>query len=148
MDPRGLPQLSEWVTGAEADGYHLQGFMSSNVSVAEGVALADLYWPKFVEYRDRVFLGFKFDGRIVDEWYDRLEGDGSAVESVVNHVHLWDYFAISLDPEYAALPDLAEVIAEMWRAAAQVNFPGRDFEVAVGDGSGDYGPTLRLVGRW
>jgi hypothetical protein len=147
MDPRGLPQLSEWVTGAEADGYHLQGFMSANVSVAEAAALADFYWPKFVEYRDRVFLGFKFDGKSVDDWYGRLSGDWREVESVVNHVHLWDYFVITLESEYAALPELAETIAVMWRAAVQKAFPGREFEVTVSDSSGGYGPTLRLTGN-
>lgn len=147
MDPRGLPQLSEWVTGAEADGYHLQGFMSANVSVAEAAALADLYWPKFVEYRDCVFLSFKFDRHAINDWYGRLQGDCRAVESVVNHVHLWDYFVITLESEYAALPKLAESIAVMWRAAVQAAFPDREFEIAVSDGSGDYGPTLRLTGR-
>jgi hypothetical protein len=141
-----LPQLSEWVTGAEADGYHLQGFMSVNVSVAEATALADLYWPKLVEYRDCVFLGFKFDGKSVDEWHGRLSGDWRAVESVVNHVHLWDYFVITLESEYAALPELADSIAVMWQAAVQKAFPGREFEITVSDGSGDDGPTLRLTG--
>lgn len=147
MDPRGLPQLSEWVTGDEADGYHIQGFMSAHVTVAEAAALADLYWPNFVEYRDCVFLGFKFDRKSVDEWYVRLQGDVRAIESVVNHVHLWDYFVITLQSEYEALPALAESIATMWRAAARTAFPDRELEVAMSDGSGDYGPTLRLAGR-
>ncbi|MFI8102199.1 hypothetical protein [Streptomyces sp. NPDC086023] len=146
MDPRGLPQLSEWVMGEEAGGYHLQGFMSANVAVAEAVALADLYWPEFVEYRDCVFLGFRFDQRGVDEWHDRLPGDPRAVEAVVNHVHLWDYFVLASDPEYAALPGLAERIAAMWRAAARAAFPDRRFDVVVSDGSGDYGPTLSMTG--
>lgn len=38
MDLRGLPQLSEWVTGVETDGCHVQGFVSANVSVAEAAA--------------------------------------------------------------------------------------------------------------
>ncbi|MEU0641775.1 hypothetical protein [Streptomyces umbrinus] len=134
------------MTGAEADGYHLQGFMSANVSVAEAAALADLYWPKLVEYRGRVFLGFKFDGKSIDDWYGRLAGDWRAVESVVNHVHLWDYFVITLESEYTALPELAETIAVIWRAAVQKAFPDREFEVTVSDSSGGYGPTLRLTG--
>ncbi|MEU8867598.1 hypothetical protein [Streptomyces umbrinus] len=146
MDPRGLPQLSEWVTDAEADGCHLQGFISTNVSVAEAAALADLYWPKLVEYRGRVFLGFKFEGKSIDDWYGRLSGDWRAVESVVNHVHLWDYFVITLESEYAALSGLADAIAVMWRAAVQKAFPDREFEITVSDSSGDYDPTLRLTG--
>jgi hypothetical protein len=147
MDSRGLSQLSEWVIGAQADGYNLQGFMSANVSVAEAVALADLYWPKFVEYRNRVFLGFKFDRKGIDDWYGNLQGDWQAVESVVNHVHLWDYFTITSESEYAVVPELAESIAVMWRAAVRAAFPDREFEVAVSDGSADYGPTLKLTGR-
>ncbi|MFB7371983.1 hypothetical protein ACFC0D_19310 [Streptomyces sp. NPDC056222] len=146
LNPRGLPQLLEWVVESDEE-FHLQGFTSSTVSVAEAIALAALYRPEFVEYEGCVFLGFKFDRGGVDEWLENQSGDRRAVESVVNHVHLWDYFPLTSDAEYAALASLAEEIAAMWRNAVRDAFPGRKFEIAVSDGTGDYGPTLRLVTR-
>lgn len=143
LDPQGLPELQEWVVGD--DGYHLQGFMSANVRVAEAVALTDLYWPRFVEYRGCAFLAFKYDRSGVDVWFDHLSGDTVAIEAVVNHVHLWDHFTMTSEAERGALPELARRIAVIWRAAAQAALPHLECEVRVTDGSDDYGPTLTLV---
>ncbi|MBT2442870.1 hypothetical protein J7E93_22735 [Streptomyces sp. ISL-36] len=143
LNPRGLPELEEWVV--ESDDFHLQGFMSANVSVAQAVALAALFRPGFVEFAGGVFLGFRFGRDGVDVWIEHLSGDLRAVESVVNRIHLWDYFTPTSDAEYAALPALAEEVAAMWRGAAREAFPGRGFEVSVTGEPDAYGPTLTLV---
>ncbi|MET9411550.1 hypothetical protein ABZX90_38275 [Streptomyces sp. NPDC002935] len=143
MDPKGLPQLTEWVV--DKRGYSLQGFMAANVTVADATALMALYWPKFVEYQGCVFLGFKFSPEGVDRWLERLPGDLRAVESVVNHVHLWDYFTLTSDAEYAALPELAADIAVIWQSAARQAFPEREFDISVSDSAGGNGPTISLV---
>jgi hypothetical protein len=144
MDPQGLPDLHDWVLPGE-DGYHLQGYMAANVGVAEAVALADLYWPEFVEYRGGAFLAFKFDEEGVDRWFDHLTGDVTGVEAVVNHFHLWDHFILTSPPEYAALPALAEKIAAIWRAAVAQALPHRQCEVRVSNTESDYGPTVTLT---
>lgn len=143
MDPRLLPQLMEWVV--DKYGYSLQDFMAANVTVADATALMALYWPKFVEYQGCVFLGFKFSPEGVDQWLERLPGDLGAVESVVNHVHLWDHFTLTSDAEYAALSELAAQIAIIWRSAARQAFPEREFDISVADGTGGDGPTISLV---
>lgn len=142
MDLSKLPQLQGWLTDGKE--FHLYSFLLSTVTVGEAAAVSTLFWPEFTEYRGGVFLGFTFEQRGVDIWFDELKGDMSAVEGVVNHVHLWDVFAPKSEAEYAVLNDLAQRIAAMWRAALKSAFPSREFIVAVADASEDYGPTISL----
>ncbi|MEN3538233.1 hypothetical protein AAH991_24195 [Microbispora sp. ZYX-F-249] len=140
VDLSKLPQADGWMT--TADGFDVRAFLLANVTVGEAAALSLLFWPEFVEYRDCVFLGALFDKRSVDTWFEELKGDRSAVENVVNHLHLWDVFAPRSESEYAILPEVASRVAAMWRAALRDAFPAREFVVAVLGEEGDYGPTV------
>lgn len=77
------------------------------------------------------------------EWWRQLSGDVAAVESVVNHVHLYDVFDHS-DNELPdeVLEDLARVVAKCWKCALGDAYPSRSFEVRLSFGSEDYGPTV------
>jgi hypothetical protein len=140
MDAQGIPCLEEWVV--DGKDVHVQGYMLANVRVADAVVLADFYWPRFVEYRGGVFLASRFRKQAVDDWFTRLEGDLRAVESVVNHIHLWDCFSPGTEAEYSALSRLAKGIAMMWECAARMELAGREVSVAVSDDPN--GPTLTL----
>lgn len=142
MDLSKLPQLEGWMRPGEE--FDPRTFLLATVTVGEAAAISTLFWPEFVEYRDGVFLKFLFEQRGVDIWVDELKGDMSAVESVVNHVHLWDVFAPKSEVEYAVLAELAPRLAAMWRAALNSSFPAREFVVSVTDASEDYGPTLSI----
>lgn len=142
MDLSKLPQLESWIRAGEA--FDPRTFLQSTATVGEAAAMSMLFWPEFTEYRNGVFLGFLFERRGVDVWFDEFKGDKSAVEGVVNHVHLWDVFAPKLEAEYAVLVELAPRIAAMWRAALKSAFPTREFVVSVADASEDYGPTISI----
>jgi len=64
------------------------------------------------------------------------------VESVVDHVHLWDIFDPESDLQYQALSELAMRVSIMWRSAPTTAFPRRRFIVDTSDADNDYGPTL------
>lgn len=142
MDLSGLPQLQDWLRDGKE--LHLYSFLRSTVTVGEAAVISTLFWPEFTEYRGGVFLGFTFEQRGVDIWFDELKGDMAAVEGIVNHVHLWDLLAPKSESEYAVLGDLAERIAAMWRAALMVAFPSREFIISVADATEDYGPTIAV----
>ncbi|GAA3841232.1 hypothetical protein GCM10022226_74580 [Sphaerisporangium flaviroseum] len=89
-----------------------------------------------------MFLKFLFEEQAVDNWFGELKGDPHAVESVVNHVHLWDVIAPRSRAEYQVLSELAIRIGEMWSAALERAFPARRFLVTVTDEATDYGPTV------
>ncbi|MGI5153084.1 hypothetical protein ACQEVC_43055 [Plantactinospora sp. CA-294935] len=142
MDLSKLPQLEGWIRAGEE--FDPRTFLLSTATVGEAAAMSTLFWPDFTEYRRGVFLSFLFEQRGVDAWFDELKGDKSAVEGVVNHVHLWDAFAPKSEAEYTVLSELASRIAAMWRAALKSAFPTREFVVSVADASEDYGPTISI----
>jgi hypothetical protein len=139
VDLSKLPQLEGWMTGTDFDP---RTFILSTTTVAEAAAISLLFWPEFVEYRGCVFLKFVFDEQAVENWFNELKGDGRAVESVTNHVHLWDVFAAKSHAENRVLAGLASRLAEMWYSALRLAFPDRKFVVTVADESDDYGPTV------
>lgn len=140
MELYDMPQIKDWT--AHVGAFNLRTFMLANVSIAEAFSVAALLCPEFVEYRDCVFLKLFFDEKIVDSWFGQLKNDGPAVESVVNHIHLWDFFAPASDNENEALQVLAERMAGTWQYSAEMQFPHRRFAVEADNGSGNYGPTV------
>lgn len=142
MDLSGLPQLSGWIRPNEQ--FDPRSFLLSAVTVGEAAALSILLWPQFVEYRGGVFLEFVFEQDAVDVWFNELKGDVAGVEGVVNHIHLWDAFSAASEQEREVLEELANRVAEMWRASARSTYPSRDLVVFVSHASDDYGPTLTI----
>ena len=124
MNPLDLPELAEWASASQNKKFDAKSYIRSNLTVAEGVALSMIMWPEFIEYRDGVFLGYAFVSSTVDEWFERLN-TLVAVETVVNHIHVWDMFPISTDVEEEAAVYFADVLARSWRAALALRFPRR-----------------------
>ncbi|REE98743.1 hypothetical protein [Thermomonospora umbrina] len=142
MDLNGIREVRAWI--AEVGPFDLRTFMLSNVSIAEAGAVAMLVLPRFIEYRGCVLLDFTFDEAGVDLWLERLQGERKAVEAMVNHVHLWDFFAPRAEAENEVLKDLGRRMVASWEAMALLQFPQKSFTVKFDDGSNDYGPTLAI----
>ena len=142
MDLAKFPQAQTLF--AEGQNFDLRLFIRVNVTVPEILALTELLWPEFVEHRGCVFLKFVFDEAGVNRWFENLEGNNSAIEAVVNHVHLWDFFSATTEEERAGLSHLADVVQAMWQTLIGQRFPGREFAVSVSDETNDYVPTLTL----
>ncbi|RLK23236.1 hypothetical protein DER29_1096 [Micromonospora sp. M71_S20] len=140
MELTEYQHLTQWVD--EEGRFDLRSYILLNASVPDAAVLAELFWPRFVQYRGRVFLAFMFDADGVETWFDNLKGDVSATESMINHVHLWDLFSPRSPDEYAGLSSLAERMRTMWACALREAFPDRTFDVTLADESADYGPTL------
>jgi hypothetical protein len=104
--------------------------------------LAQLLHPVLIEVGGCVLLPWAYEADNFEIWWERLNGDRARIEGVLNHLHLWDVF--DADVEGAKLHELATIIAESWRAAGRAEFSGRDFEIGVSLGGGDYGPTVYM----
>ena len=103
--------------------------------------LSVLAVPEFIEIRGCVLRRGSFTSETLDGFWNATNGNFAAIESVINHVHLWDEVATDTgsEPSETELVNAAEVIASAWRAALAAAFPGRRFKVLVTD---DYGPTV------
>ncbi|MFL6109610.1 MAG: hypothetical protein ACJ72L_21805 [Marmoricola sp.] len=81
----------------------------------------------------------------VDEWLRSTDGDVRAVESVVNHVHLYDVaLRDDHDLDFAAFEDLGQRIADVWTALLTVRYPDRRMVVTYASEPEEYGPTISL----
>ncbi|WP_214105138.1 hypothetical protein [Acrocarpospora catenulata] len=140
MDLSKITQLDGFISANGA--FDPRTFLLSSVTVGEAAAVSLLFWPQFTEYRGGVFLKFLFEEQAVDNWFGELKGDLHAVESVVNHVHLWDAIVSKSSAEYQVLSELAIRVGEMWMAALGMAFPAMRFLVTVTDEDTDYGPTI------
>ena len=140
MDFSKLPQVAGFAVQGEV--FDPRTFLLSTTTATEAAALLLLCWPGFIEHRGGIFLSFLFDGPAIDKWFDHMNGDIQAVESVVNHVHLWDVLPPKSEAEHQVLAELAGTVAAMWRAALREAFADRVFVVVVADETIDYGPTV------
>ena len=61
---------------------------------------------------------------------------------MLNHRHVWDMFTSDDETNYTALEIVAERMAITWKAAAEAQFPDRDFVCEVTD---EYGPTVTIT---
>lgn len=116
---------------------HLNYFVHPDVVVAAGRLLL----PKFVEHEGCVFLEHKFSLKGFSEWRQRL-ADLTEVESVLNHQHVYDLFAVTDDISEESYIGVANLLAETINLALRACYPERKFNVGVSNIDKDYGPTV------
>ncbi len=135
LDLRAFREVVE----LDPDAPDARWYLSVAGSTALLAATMQLLAPPVVEYRGAVLLGFALDEPTVDQWFERL-GDPTAVERVVNHVHLWDVLPARTS-DHGEAERLVEPLAWFWRVALRERYPDREFVVDAVR-SGDYGPEL------
>ena len=117
-------------------------YVQQEVSLAAVAAMTDLLCPRFVDVEGAVLLERKWSSKSFQSWQEHFHGDLRAVESMLNHEHLWDLFTSDGDADKAALEIVAERMAITWKAAAEAQFPDRAFVCEVTD---EYGPTVTIT---
>ncbi len=141
LDLNDLPDYRAWRANYDPKP-GIDAYLSEHLSVTAAAFLAQLLAPEFKLVRDCVLVSQRFDQANFDEWWERQKGDVPAIESVVNHLHLWDIFEPSGDAENRALDWLASKVARAWELHAAAQFPDREFTAQVTD---EYGPTITIT---
>jgi hypothetical protein len=95
-------------------------------------ALARLHWPRFVDVDGYVLLEEHYSPENLAEWRERRPDSRSAIENVINHVHLEDVVMDTVDD--AVFAGAAKRMAESWSRALCEQLPDRHVTVEV-DGS-------------
>lgn len=104
---------------------------------------ASLIWPEFREESGAIVIKEQTAEHTVEKWMSATNGDVTAVERVINTVHLWDRFPNEAESADPALGQLAQLLAETWSAKLRIDYPEYTFVVAVSlDPDIDYGPTV------
>lgn len=147
---RELPAFfRKWRTEWADDELRPDNYLDFEGGLRFVLAAAWLFCPETVEYRGCVFLKDRFVRTTVDDWFSKLGDDRRRIESVVNHVELWDTFIntpLTDDDRFGEeLPQLALALGECWQGVLSRRYPGRGITVHVSDEEdGSYGPTVTL----
>jgi len=88
-----------------------------------------LFWPTFVLHDD-MLLGEGFSRDVLKGFLAQENGNKSAVEAVMNHIHLSPLFVNSENPPTAAqIQWLGERLQQMWLSKLTLEFPGLHIKV-------------------
>ena len=131
-----IPELSSWNNGA---GITPEDWVGCVGNFELAIGYSRLFWPDFVEHDGLVFLadGFSDDG--YRDWTRHSSGDRRAVETVMNHRHVFDHFSHhggTASEEQVVY--LGRVLKEIWQAKLARDFPGRRFVVSFPEDPVDY----------
>jgi len=127
-----IPELGEWNNGAGIDPRAWIECVG-NYELAAGYSL--VFWPRFVRFGDYVFRDGFSEGSVCG-FENATGGNPSAVEAVMNHVHIADIHCNASDPSEAQLRYLGRVLREIHRLKLRSDFPELQFEVVFNDEPG------------
>ncbi|WP_415784323.1 hypothetical protein [Deinococcus saxicola] len=143
-----LPLLKEWQQLNSGE------FGLSDLLAAEGnldiiTACAQLFWPKFIEIDGCVLREDVYSPENFQNWMTSTNGNRISVESVMNHIHIYDILPNPggqeyRGPEYAleVFEYIAEILQRTWKAALAEKFPSKTFIFKYVTEPDDYGPTI------
>lgn len=118
-------------------------YASHNGSFDLLISFIEILYPDVIEYMDCIILKNNFDEVNFNEWMEKLDNNKSQVESLLNHLHLYDLFSMDNDEnellniEYSAL-----MIMKFWKFSLEERYPNKVFEFKFSTEPDDYGPTI------
>ncbi|HMA35512.1 MAG TPA: hypothetical protein VKY74_13665 [Chloroflexia bacterium] len=149
LDKSLLPEYQKWKSPEKELGIWSYVNMRADYDLA--AAFSKLFWPDFVEIDQCVLLAEKYDPKRFKEWMQRYDNDFRAVESIVNHVHIYDLFMNSPNEEVYSLElfeYLAQVLMRCWKYALADIFPDKQFTFEYKTEPDAYGPTITFYQSW
>jgi hypothetical protein len=124
-----VAELPVWNGGK---GISLDDWANCTATPEQLIGASRILWPEFIEYDGCVFDAARFGAPNYEAWFKSTKGNRGAIERVVNHVHIVDLFGSDeVQPSYAQVVYLENVIAQMLRAKLALDFPGRHFTVSI-----------------
>jgi hypothetical protein len=122
-----VPETRLWNDGRGID---LESWIGCDGDIEHAIGYGELFWPDFVEHNDCVlYAPFNKDSYL--GFMQQTSGNRRAVESVMNHRHILDLFAISdNEPSREQVVYLGRLLKEMWTAKLKHEFPEKHFVVS------------------
>ena len=98
-------------------------YLSQNVSPQAASFFTDLFFPQLVMVRGCMLRSLAYNPEFFEQWWVHFDGDTEGVESMINHLHLWEVFALEDGKEYPELDSVALRVAQTWKLNAEQLFP-------------------------
>lgn len=116
-----IPELPKWNYGGGID---IVSWIKGIGSFEHGIAYGRMFWQDFVEHDDCVlFASFKESTYL--GFMKQTAGNKEAVELVMNHRHISDYFP-NQKPTTDQLIYFGRLLKEIWEAKLRHDFPTRN----------------------
>ncbi|WP_310583312.1 hypothetical protein [Deinococcus sp.] len=112
-------------------------FLFKNGTYDLAITFAYLFWLEFVEIDGCIILRQRIG--TLQGWLERMNGDRTSVEAMLNHTHLDFVLGNVTERSLAASGYLGETMQRTWKAALAEQFPDQRFEFEFAN---DDDPTL------
>jgi hypothetical protein len=130
-----VPETQDWNNGRGID---LLSWIGCVGSFEQAIAYGELFWPDFVEFENCVFFA-GFSEESYQGFVAQANGDRQAVEAVMNHRHLIDFFSgMEREPSEHQLVYLGRLLREIWETKLHRDFPARQFVVSFPEENIEY----------
>jgi len=128
-----IPELAKWNNGK---GISVELWINGLGNFEHAIAYGRLFWPDFVEYDGCIFLSQYFDIENYNNWMKSTKGNKTAVEKVMNHRHIVDYFPNSPKPQPTKeqMVYFGNYLKELWDCKLKRDFPERNIVVEFFEG--------------
>lgn len=120
-------------------------FIKYKSNVDLGFAFCKLFFPEFVQVDECVFLAEMYNSQAYQDWREKFGGDRMQLESIINHVHIYDLFEAdeeSDDLDEKVWDGIAKYLVKSWMFALNEMFPDREFFIRHSNDPDEYGPTI------
>ena len=147
-DPTLLPDVREirstW-TGPGIESTNIWAYLNIKGSMWLAYGFASLFWPDFVEVDGALILAEMYTEEGFQNWYSHFNGDLTAIEKMINHVHLEDLFVNARrddDLDGQVLDTVLSILQSCWIAAVTARFPNDHIVVETWDPEDGSTPQL------
>ncbi|NKJ43759.1 hypothetical protein FHW94_003248 [Novosphingobium sp. SG720] len=128
-----IPELKDWNNGAGIGAEDWIGCVG-NTELAIGYSL--IFWPRFARFRNYIVRDGLANAAYIDGWEEQCGGDRSAVERVVNHLHIVDLHAYGTSGTEAQIRYLGRTLRHIHEIKLRSEFSNARFEVYFNDEPG------------
>lgn len=126
-----IPELKR---GNHGKGIDIRSWLYNVASYELAAAFGWLFWPEFTIHDDCVFFA-NFSEEGYQSFMESTGGNKESVESVMNHLHIWDLFHLGPeDPSDDLIRYFGRLLEEMWSCKLARDFPERQIVVSFWEG--------------
>ena len=133
-----IPELQLWNNGRGID---IGGYLACMGNFELAIAFANFFWPAFFEHDGCILrsdLRTAREFEIYEQWKVSTKNNKTAIESVMNHVHILDIFPnVETPPTREQILYVGRILNDMWTAKLHKDFPNRNVIIDFTDDCGD-----------
>ncbi|WP_189089804.1 hypothetical protein [Deinococcus ruber] len=136
-----LPRLAEWQSLVERP-FSLSDLLYPDGNLDLSVAFAQLFWPTFMEIDGCVLRKERYSPDNFQSWMQSTNRDRRQVESLLNHLHVYDLFRDDKEYSLEVYEYVAKILCRTWQVALSEQFPDKQFIFHYVTEPDDYGPII------